>query len=196
MSNPTSAEPSASHESRFAKLSLLIAAIVLARVATASETIIAEPDGSSYQFVSHYTVNVAASANDVWNHLVDLGSWMDEFDLLLESGIPGKEGEVRRLYDGQDFFIQVTKAIPGELLVFANLPSSFNGEHSTGVVVISLHESNAITAVRLTMSRRYSWDSDEPNPQRSMRESPEFQERTRAMWNERFLPRLKSLAES
>ena len=196
MSSPTSAVTSASHQSRFAKPWLLIAVIASAPVAAASESLIAEPDGSSYHFVSHYSVDVAASAADVWDHLVDLASWMNEFDLSVESGSLGEEGEIRRLYAGQDFFIQVTKAIPGELLVFANLPSNFNGEASTGVVVISLHESNGATTVRLTMSRRYSWDSEEPNPQRSMRESPEFLERTRAMWNERFLPRLKSLAES
>lgn len=178
------------------KILLVAAAIAPLQQATASETVTAEPDGTSYHFVSHYTIDVAASASEVWDQLVDLGSWMYEFDLMPESGQPGKEGEVRRLYAGQDFFVEITKTIPRELLVFANLPSSFNGENSTGVAVIMLSESDGTTTVKLTMSRRYSWDSEEPNPQRSMRESPEFQERTRAMWNERFLPRLKALVES
>ena len=167
-----------------------------ATIATASETLTPEPDDSSYHYVSHYSIGVNAPASAVWNRLVDLSSWMYEFDLSLESGSPGQEGEVRRLYSGQDFFIETTKIIPDELLVFANLPSSVNGEYSTGVVVITLSEDNGTTTVKLTMSRRYRWDSPESNPQRAMRETPEFQERTRAMWNERFLPRLKSLVES
>ena len=64
------------------------------------------------------------------------------------------------------------------------------------VAVITLSENGNLTTVSLTMSRRYSWDSSEPNPQQAMRESPEFQERTRAMWEDRFLERLRSLAES
>ncbi len=128
--------------------------------------------------------------------LVDLGSWMYEFDLTFETGKIGEEGAIQRLYAGQDFFIQTTQIIPNTLLVFANLPSSFNGEDSTGVAVISLVESEESTTVNLTMSRRYSWDGTEPNPSRLMRESPEFQERTRAMWQDRFLGRLKSLVEA
>ena len=172
------------------------AAVAFVSAAMASETVTPEPDESSYHFVSHYSIEVSAPASAVWNQLVDVGSWMYEFELSLESGTPGQEGETRRLYSGQDFFIEITKVIPNELLVFANLPSSFDGEYSTGVAVITLSESSGITTVRLTMSRRYSWESAEPNPQRSMRESLEFRERTRAMWQERFLGRLRSLVEA
>lgn len=185
-----------STSSLLAGFSLLMLAMTSAPTATASETLTVEPDGTSYHFVSHYSIDVAAPADEVWNQLVDVGSWMYEFDLSMVSGKPGQEGEVRRLYTGQDFFIEITKVIPNELLVFANLPSTFNGESSTGVAVISLNGGNGMTTVKLTMSHRYSWDSTEPNPQRSVRESPEFRERTRAMWNERFLPKLKSLVES
>ena len=47
------------------------------------------------------------------------------------------------------FFIEITKVIPNELLVFANLPSSINGEYSTGVAVITLSENGGLTTVRL-----------------------------------------------
>lgn len=121
---------------------------------------------------------------------------MYEFDLSFESVAPGQEGEVRRLYSGQEFFIEITKIIPDELLVFANLPSKHNGEYSTGVAVITLSENDGITTVNLTMSRRFSWESAEPNPHRSVHESPEFHQHARAMWQDRFLGRLKSLVES
>lgn len=161
----------------------------------ASETVTAEPDGASYHFVAHYSVEIDRPAADVWKHLIDVGSWMYEFDLTLESGTPGQEGEVRRLYAGQDFFIEITKVIPDKLLVFVNLPSTFDGEHSTGVAIVTLEEFDDVTRVNLTMSRRYTWDKPQPNPYRSNRESAEFQERARAMWEDRFLDRLRSLAE-
>ncbi len=176
-----------------------VAAIIAIGWATpviASESITSEPDGSSYHYVSHYSIEVNAPAATVWAQLIDLRSWMYEFDMSLESGTPGQEGEVRRLYPGQDFFVEVIKVVPSDLLVLANLPATFNGEYSTGVAVISLTESDGITEIKLTMSRRYSWDSAEPNPQRAMRESSEFQERNRAMWEDRFLERLRLLVES
>ncbi len=174
---------------------LALAALTSPQSVLASESITDEPTSNAYYYSSHYSIEIDAPASTVWENLIDLGSWMYEFDMALESGTPGREGEVRRLYVGQDFFIETTKVIPNELLVFANLPASFNGESSTGIAVISLYEATGVTTVRLTMSRRYSWDSDEPNPMRSMRESAEFQERTRAMWEDRFLGRLRSLAE-
>ena len=175
---------------------IVVAAAACGPAVIASETVTSEPDDSSYHFVSHYSIDVNAPAAAVWEHLIDVGSWMYEFELSLESGTPGQEGEVRRLYSGEDFFIEITKVIPNELLVFANLPSSINGEYSTGVAVITLTDREGTTTVNLTMSRRYSWDGTEPNPHRSMRESPEFHERTRTMWKERFLDRLRSLVES
>ena len=173
----------------------LAAAAFVAAAAMASETVTPEPDGSTYHFVAHYAVDVEAPATAVWDQLVDIGSWMHEFELTHESGAPGQEGEVRRLYSGQDFFIEITKIIPHELLVFANLPTTFNGEHSTGVAVITLTETVGTTTVKLTMSRGYSWDGTEPNPQKATRESPEFHERTRAQWQDRFLGRLRALVE-
>lgn len=163
--------------------------------ATASETVTAEPDGSSYHFVSHYKVHIDAPAGDVWPRLIDIGSWMYEFDLAPVSGTPGEEGDVRRLYAGADYLIEITKVVPGELLVFANLPAETDGERSTGVAIIVVAEANGTTTVSLTMSRRYAWSGTGSNPGRAARESAEFQERTRAMWQDRFLARLKSLVE-
>ena len=175
---------------------VLVLVAMVTTAATASETITPEPDESAYHYVSHYSIKIDAHARDVWSQLIDLSSWMYEFELPVDSGTRGQEGEVRRLYSGQDFLIEITKIIPNELLVFANLPISFNGEYSTGVAVITINERDGSSTVMLTMSRRYSWDSAEPNQQRAMRESPEFQEQARAMWNDRFLPKLKSLVEN
>lgn len=161
----------------------------------ASDAIVGEPDGNSYHFVSHYRVAIEAPAQTVWRHLTDLGSWMYDFEMSHESGVPGEEGEVLRLYSGQDFFTQITGAVTNELLVVANLPSTFKDEYSTGVAVITLNEAQGETVVDLTMSRRYTWQGDGANPMKSTRESPEFIDGTRATWR-RFLDRLRSLSES
>ncbi len=175
---------------------ICLATLLIASCATASDTITAEPDGNSYSYVSQYTVEIGASADTVWAHLIDISSWMYEFEMALVSGTPNQEGEVRRLYEGQDFLIQITKTIPDDLLVISNLPVTFNGESSTGVAVVTLDEVEGITTVRVIMSRRYTWDGTGDNPQKAVRESQEFNERTRAMWENRFLGRLRELAES
>ena len=100
-----------------------VTAVFVVSQTTASETVTPEPDESSYHFVSQYGVEIGAPVSTVWNQLIDLSSWMYEFDLVLESGTPGKEGEVRRLYLGQEFFIEIIKLIPNELMVFSIYPS-------------------------------------------------------------------------
>lgn len=181
---------------RSAHIAAFAVSLLFCTSSAGAESLTPEPGGNSYHYVSHYSVEIAAPVADVWIQLTDLDSWMYEFDLAPESGVAGQEGEVLRLYEDQDFFIQTTKVIPNELLVFANLPSSMHGEYSTGAAVITLNESNGITTVNLTMSRRYSWEGTEPNPNITMRESAEFQERARAMWQDRFLDRLKTLVET
>lgn len=155
-----------------------------------------EPNPNSYHYVSHYAVRIDAPADVVWPHLRRLNEWMYEFELSQVAGTPGTEGEVRRLYAAEDFLIQVTHQIPDKLLVIANLPSRFEGEDSTGVAVITLNESDGSTIVDLTMSRRYTWRGEGDDPQRARRASAAFSEQSRAMWQDRFLGRLRSLAEA
>lgn len=154
-----------------------------------------EPDGRSYHYVSHYSVAIDAPAASVWQHLVQLRSWMYELELSHVSGTPGAEGEVLKLYPDQDFFIQVTRQIPDRLLVIANLPATFRDELGTGVGVITLNEAGGVTTVDLTMSRRYTWLAAGPDPNKAERASEAFNEATERMWQERFLGRLRALAE-
>jgi hypothetical protein len=89
---------------------------LLSSLATASETLTDEPDGHSYNFVSHYSIEINAPATTVWKHLTDLGSWMYDFEMKPTSGFNELEGRVLRLYEGQNFYVQITKAIPDKLL--------------------------------------------------------------------------------
>ena len=163
--------------------------------ATGSESVTPEPADDTYNFVSHYRVNIAAPVELVWPVLMDLKSWMYEFELLTVAGEQGSEGQVLRLYAGQDFMIQLTKVIPNELLSFVNLPLTFREELATGVSVITLQETTHGSSVSVTMSRRYTWQGEGENPLRTTRETAEFHKRTDAMWQDRFLTRLKALAE-
>ena len=161
----------------------------------ASDTITTEPGDDAYRFVSHYRIRIDAPVEIVWSHLIDLGSWMYDFEMSHVSGVAGKEGEVLRLYPGQDFFSQIISIVPNELLVVANLPIAFKGEMATGVTVITLNAFQDRTTVDLTISRRFTWQAEGENPMKSARESPEFVERTRAMWG-RFLEKLRALSEA
>lgn len=174
---------------------MLICTMLFSASIAASGTLTPEPGSGSYQFVSHYRIEIDAPVPTVWKQLVDVGAWMYEFDMTLESGLPGETGEIRRLYSGQDFFVQITKVVPNELLAMANLPSTFNGEYSTGVGVITLNASKRGTVVDLTMSRRYEWRGEGDNPMRATRASEGFNSTTDATWG-RFLERLRTLAEA
>lgn len=162
--------------------------------AQASDAVTTEPDKNSYHFVSHYSVEIDAPAAAVWPHLINLGSWMDAFEMALQSGDAGEIGAVYRLYPQQDFFVQITSLVPERSLVLANLPATFRGEQSTGVAVINLTELDGKTLVSLTMSRRYSWLGEGENPLKTTRTSAAFQEGTRRTWDG-FLQNLQKLAE-
>lgn len=161
----------------------------------ASETLTAEPSGEAYNYVTHYRVLIDAPTSEVWPVLMDFNLWMYEFEQSSVAGTPGTVGHVFRLYEGQDFLTQITAIVPERMVSIVNLPLTFNGEFGTGVAIITLHESDKMTEVSLSMSRRYSPAGEGYNEMRAIRDSGEFQERTRAMWKDRFLGRLKSLAE-
>jgi len=181
---------------------LFCVTVALLPLASASGTVQTESDPLAsaeddvYLVTFHYEISIAKPARAIWPHLLDPGSWMYEFELAHVSGPVGQEGEVRRLYEEQDFFVQTTKLIENRLYVSVNLPSTFRDEFSTGIAIITLTEVNESTIVALTMSRRYTWLGEGPNPTREIRESEAFQESTRATWEEKFLPRLRQLAEA
>lgn len=176
---------------------LLVLAFSLAPgISLGSEALTDEPKGNAYHFVSHYSIEIDAPASVVWRHLIELGSWMYEFKMQPVTNIGGLEGRVFRLYEGQDFYVQVTKALPGKLLVLANMPSTMEGEELTsGVSVTTLTENAGKTTVQLTMSRRYVWKEVGDNHLKARRQSDAFNSNTRDMWS-RFLQKLSELATS
>ncbi len=179
------------------KILVVVCLLSLAsRTATASETLTDEPVGNAYHFVSHYSIEIKAPVATVWKHLIDLGSWMYDFEMKPISGLNELEGRVLRLYEGQEFYVQITKSIPEELLVIANLPTSMEGERlSSGISVMTLTPKPGLTKVDLTMSRRYIWSEPGENHLKARRQSKAFKEKTGATWNG-FLGRLSVLSTS
>ena len=120
---------------------------------------------------------------------------MFEFEQSTVSGTPGAPGHIVRLYEGQEFLTQTAAVEPERMLSIVNLPLTFRGEFGTGVGLFTLHELGDTTEVSLTMSRRYVQAGEGFDESRAARRSDEFQKRTRAMWQDRFLARLKDLSE-
>lgn len=119
---------------------------------------------------------------------------MCDFQMKPVAGSDKLEGRVLRLYEGQEFYVQITKAIPNKLLVIANLPASMEGEQlSSGISVTTLTEREGKTTVGLTMSRRYTWTMTGENHIKTRRQSDAFIMNTRATWN-RFLGKLSELS--
>ena len=168
--------------------------ILASSYSIAEDFISQEPEATTYNYVSSYEITINSSPEEVWKTLENLKSWMYTFELSHHSGSPGQVGEVLRLYPNQPFFIQVTGKVENKLLTIVNLPSSFNGEKSTGVGVISLTPNDSETQVQLTMSRRYEWIGEGDNTMKAKRESKQFQGSTAKMWGN-FLNKLKEISE-
>ena len=150
---------------------------------------------NSYYYTDHHEVVIDRSADQVWPHLINLGSWMYDFSMEHYSGPVNKQGEVLRLYQGQDYFFELAKLVPNELLVGINLPiATPEGEVSTGLAMISLTETDGRTVVSVFMNRKYSWPHSDTNPVREIRNSAEFAENRNKTFG-RFLARLKDLSE-
>lgn len=173
---------------------LLVAGVFIGRVASADTVIIDSELADSYHFVDTYEVLIDEPPVKVWPHLVAVGSWMYEFSMIPESGPKDAEGAVFRLYEGQDYFMQLAKVIPGRLLVAVNLPSSVGGEELVGIGMLTLTEVDGKTLVSNFMTRQSVRTQGTSNTLRERRQSAEFQENTRDQWN-RFLARLRELAE-
>ncbi|MBT5031134.1 MAG: hypothetical protein HOM55_02435 [Proteobacteria bacterium] len=155
---------------------------------------------NSYYYTDHHEIVIDRSAEEVWKHVINLGSWMYDLAMVHESGPTNGEGEVRegevlRLYEGQDYFFEVSKMVYGRLLVGINLPvTTPEGEITEGLAMITLTESNGKTEVSVFMNRKYSWPHESPNPARDTRESEEFASSRRDTFR-RFLVRLRDLSE-
>jgi hypothetical protein len=154
--------------------------------------------GDSYYFVDHYDIVIDRPANEIWPHLLDFGSWLAPATgkgMIHVSGPRHGEGEVFRLYNGENFFMQVTKIIPDKLLVGVNLPTAQQGESAlAGIVMVTLTGQGAKTVVSMFMSRQYSWFGKAPDPLRKVRGSERFAESRRAGF-EKSLQRLKTACE-
>jgi hypothetical protein len=172
-----------------------VVASLVTYTASAEPFFVDSDAADSYHFVDAYEIVIDRTPEVVWPILVDQSLWTD-FEMIHESGPRNAEGEVLRLYPGQDFFVQIVNLIPERMMVVANLPSTMEGEASIGLAMLTLADLGGKTLVSNFMVRYYDWTADGPNPLRARRESAEYQAFNREMWQERYLPRLRELAEA
>lgn len=177
-----------------AKLQLLLAGALIGGIASAETVIIDSELAPSYHFVDTYEIWIDESPDKVWPHLLNVASWMYDFSMIHESGAENEEGATYRLYEGQEYYIQLAKLIPEKLVVAVNLPSSVGGEQLAGIGMFVLTEIDGKTLLSNFMTRHFVELDDSGNVLRETRVSPEFQRTTQERWN-RFLTRLKELAE-
>lgn len=173
----------------------IVTALLALQPAAQAADIMDSELADSYHFVDRYQVVIDRPADEVWPQLLDFGSWMFDFDMEHVSGPYRGEGEVFRIYGGQDFFLEVVKLIPGRLIVVVNQPSSMQGEQSVGIAMLTLAETGGATLVSNFVSRQYDWTQDGPNPLRATRASDSFQATTRNQWQQHLL-RLRELVEA
>ncbi|VUD64903.1 hypothetical protein TDB9533_03429 [Thalassocella blandensis] len=159
------------------------------------EFITQEPNTKSYNLVSHYEQLISAKPEIVWPHVMNLKTWMVDFEMSHVSGEIDQVNEVLRLYPEQEFYVQRTAVIPNRLLSIANLPVKYNNEVLTGIGIITLQKLGNKTLVSVTMSRRFTWLGDGDNPMKSKRLSEVNQQRRANTWKS-FLLKLQSLAEA
>ena len=174
---------------------VIVAFLVGLPIARGEPFIIDSRLADSYHFVDTYEIVIDRPPADVWPYLVDQATWLNA-EIAHESGPHDAEGEILRLYPGQDFFVEIVKLIPERMFALANLPSNIDGEESVGIAMLTLTDLGGQTLVSSFMARHYYWTGDGPNPLRERRASEEFQEFNRAAWEDELLPRLRELVEA
>lgn len=168
--------------------------VLFTHTATAQISPLDTNAGESYYYTDHYETLINKPVADVWPFIVDLGSWMAGLKEANETPPVGVEGEVIRLYG--DFYIEVVKAIPEKMLLMVNLPGTQQGEATQGIAMITAQETDGKTLVSLFMSRVYYWFQADQNSLRQRRESSNFAKSRQTLYKDKFLGKLKELAEA
>lgn len=164
-------------------------------------------------YVSVAEITIDAPAKAVWPYVVDMGTWVYDIHFEHISGEVHGEGEVRHLWsfgaEGPDGPITVAPAdrtianatvlktlnlVPGKLWYGINPPKLEAGVRSTGVNLVLLNEiagKTLVTAIRSKEAVCPSRDMCKATQAEMLRYQPAAQFR----WTDKYLPRLKQLAE-
>ncbi len=176
----------------YRRFATAIAGAFVTSLALAQHTIIDSELAQSYFFLDHYEIIVEKTPDDVWPHVLDLPAWTG---LIHETGPEQAVGEVLRLYEGEDFFLEISNLIPDRLLVGTLQPFEIDGERSLGQVMVVLTDLGDRTLVTTFWSRHFAWPGQSPHPLRARRESSDYLELNRNNQNS-MLARLKASAEA
>jgi hypothetical protein len=185
-------------------------------------------DGSALHaaYASVAEIVIDAAASTVWPHVLDMGSWVEDFHFEHASGQVNGEGEVRYLWPAQVKVLdgvasiaaqdrtpenaavyKTLKLIPHELWYAVSMPKMESSEwaqgrtevaaaniRSTGGFLIWLTAAGGRTRVTAMRTKESQCPSEEiaNAMQESMRQ---YQPVAQSRWIEKYLPRLKALAE-
>ena len=142
---------------RYLKQLLLPARLIVLSSALAEPVILDSELASSYHFFDTYEVLIDAPPEDVWPDLLNARSWQYKFDLSHVSGPVNAEGEVLRIYEGEDFFMEISRIIPEKMIVSTLLPATMQDEDALGIGMLTLSEVDGKTLVSNFMARKYDW---------------------------------------
>ncbi len=144
----------------------------------------------SYYYVDFYEVSISATPAEIWPHLFAIY----QSTMSHHSGPVNQEGEIFKMYEEQNFFFEITKIIPNQLVMGVNLPSEMQGEESMGVSMFTLTKRGERTILSNFMSRRYDWFQPTPNHLMKTRQTREFRKSRNINMNA-LMQRIKEAAE-
>lgn len=149
--------------------------------------------GDAYYYVDHFDIAIDRPIKDVWPHILAMSSWMPWMAGTDSESPTVSEGDRINLYG--DFYVEVVKVIPENMILIVNWPVAEGGEETQGIAMVTAKESGCRTLVSIFMSRIFYWFEGEENPQRMTKKSPDFVNSRRSTFKDNFLVQLKTLAE-
>lgn len=161
-------------------------------------------------YVSVAEITVDGPPSSVWPHVLNMGSWIYDFHFEHVSGAVDAEGEVEHLWPtsaegvagiadsdrsvDNATVLKTLKVIPEKLWYGVNTAKARDGTSSTGVNLVILSERNGQTLVTAVRSRE-ALCADGATRDATQNELTKYQPIAQFRWTDKYMPRLKELAE-
>jgi hypothetical protein len=171
--------------------------------------VIAEAALAHTGYASIAEIDVEASPEVVWPVVLDIGAWIYDFHVERVSGAPGEVGEVKHLWPAgaeglkapterrpeTATVMKTLTLVPGRLWIGVTPLKQADGKasHAANIVILDdLGGRTRVTAIRSKEVLCPTVAEAEAVKVKSLAYQPIAQ----ARWTEKYLPRLKALAES
>lgn len=161
-------------------------------------------------YVSVVEITIDGPPASVWPHVLNMGSWIYDFHFEHVSGQVDAEGEVEHLWPTSAegvagiaeadrnvenaTVLKTLKVVPEKLWYGVNTAKARDGISSTGVNLVVLSERNGQTVVTAVRSREALCPTSGIRDA-TQQELTEYQPVAQFRWTDKYMPRLKELAE-